>query len=529
MKKRIFSLYNILFFVLVLVGLSYVWGQKFFLTSDGPTHVYNSKILLDLLEGQDFDFYSQFYRFSFSFFPNWFTHASLILLQLFLNPVLAEKVLVSVYIVVFPVSFVFALKQFSERISFLSLLIFPFVFHFVFYYGFYNFCFSIAFAFLFIGCWKKYRDKKLWLQVVCLFPLSLLVYLTHIFGWFIIAIVLGGIFAAELTARLFQRRQISVSALLQHWSAPFLAGLLPVFLSLVFMQNHSGETQYYPETPERLWAAFIHLEMLVLWGDKTEFFLASLIVGVLLFATVAAIVLRIKHKIKMSGVDGFIIAAVLFSLVYFLQPKPLFLGGFWLGRMSWPGWLLLLFWLSVQGFPTVLNRAFAWLGVMIFVCMSAIRYPYQHKSSDGVEDYLSALKHIPAHSTILPLSFSHVGIDEFGLPVNNYRMQFQHAFDYGGAIKPLINFANYEATTTWFPVQWKKSCNSFNLLGNIEGNPQSVNLSGFENSGCGYKIDYVVTWCMNEQHILNTPLNKAYVLVYTSPGRRTKLWKKTAL
>ena len=139
MKKRIFSLYNILFFVLVLVGLSYVWGQKFFLTSDGPTHVYNSKILLDLLRGQDFDFYSQFYRFSFSFFPNWFTHASLVLLQLFLNPVLAEKVLVSVYIVVFPVSFVFAVKQFSSSISFLSLLILLWVLQFLFQHCF---CFS---------------------------------------------------------------------------------------------------------------------------------------------------------------------------------------------------------------------------------------------------------------------------------------------------------------------------------------------------------------------------------------------------
>ena len=528
MKKQLFSLYSILFGLLLILGLTYIWGQKFFLTSDGPTHVYNSKILLDYLCGENTDFYSRFYQISFSFFPNWFTHASLLLFQIFLTPVLAEKVLVSIYVIMFPVSFLFLVKQFSSRISFLSLLIFPFVFHFVFYYGFYNFCFSIAFAFLFIGFWKRNRDKKIGLQLVCLLPLSFLAYLTHIFSWFVIGVVLSCIFVIELIARLFQRKQISFAEIIQGWLAPFLSGLLPALLSLLFIQNHSGEAQYYPETIQRLWEAFIHLEMLVLWGNKTEFFFAALIVATLLFAGVTTIFVKIKNKSALRGQDGFIAAALFFTLLYFLQPKPLFLAGFWIGRMSWIGWLLLLVWLCVQDFPKVINNVFALLGTLIFVGLTFIRYPYQQKSSDGVEDYLSVLNNISMHATILPLSFSLCGLDESGLPINTYRHQFQHAFDYAGALKPLINFANYEATTTWFPVQWKQSCNSFELLGNIEGNPQSVNLNGFEKTECPYQIDYVVTWCMNEDQAFNLSIRKNYNLVSVSPSGRTKLWKKSA-
>lgn len=527
-KKQLFSLYNILFGLLLVLGLTYIWGQKFFLTSDGPTHVYNSKILLDYLRGENMDFYSRFYEISLSFFPNWFTHASLLLLQTFLNPVLAEKVLVSIYVVMFPISFLFLVKQFTTRISFISLLIFPFVFHFVFYYGFYNFCFSIAFAFLFIGCWKKNRSKKIWQQLVYLLPLSLLVYLTHIFGWFIIGGVLGGIFLAELMDSLLPYRRTSFAKLLQHWLAPFISGLLPTLFSLLFIQTHSAEAQYYPETIQRLWQAFVRLEMLVLWGDKTEFFFTSLIAATLLFGTATTVVLKIKNKRALGGPDGFIIAAALFTLLYFLQPKPLFLAGFWIGRMSWIGWLLLLVWLSVQNIPRVINYGFALLGIFIFVGLIFIRYPYQQKSAEGVKDYLSVLNKIPAHVTILPLSFSHGGQDDSGLPINVYRHQFQHAFDYAGAFKPLINFANYEATTSWFPVQWKQACNSFELLGDIEGNPQWVNLNGFEKTECGYKIDYVVTWCMNEREAFNLSIQKNYNLVATSPSGRTKLWKKTA-
>src|SRR4051812_29481600 len=74
---------------------------------------------------------------------------------------------------------------------------FSFCLSFPVYYGFYNYCFSIPFAFLFIGSWMKFREARLLKQSLVLFPVSFLLFITHIFGWFVAGIFLASAFLIE--------------------------------------------------------------------------------------------------------------------------------------------------------------------------------------------------------------------------------------------------------------------------------------------------------------------------------------------
>lgn len=63
-----------LFISLIIIFLTPIWGNKYFLTQDGPSHLYNSKILLDFVTSNNLEFYKEYYIVNKQLFPNWFSH-----------------------------------------------------------------------------------------------------------------------------------------------------------------------------------------------------------------------------------------------------------------------------------------------------------------------------------------------------------------------------------------------------------------------------------------------------------------------
>ncbi len=513
-------------FLLMLLNLTYIWQQPYFLTSDGPTHLYNSKMLLDILSGEHKDFYLSYYNLQLHADPNWFTHIALAALQTIFAPHIAEKILMSAYVLLLPLAFFYITKLFHVEHSTLVALVFPFTFHFLFYYGFFNYCLAICFALFFVAAWKAVYQKSISLQLLILLPLSLLVYSTHIIGWLLAAAMLAGIF---ITAP-----KQNLKAFRQSWLPVTIAAIPPIVLSLYFALSHTADAQHYPRTFTELWQATNTLQVLNIF-DSAESKLS--LVLVLLFSLLAITVLYSRSRVGFYLIqqDGFLIAGIALLLLYFVQPAFISMGGFWIGRFSWLPWLMLLIWLATQSYSKALTIIITLIVSLVTVAQWWVRYPYQQKVSKAEADYLSAAEHIPAGSIILPLSFAHNGLDEKLQPITSDKSLFLHAFDYCGTTKPIINLANFEATTGWFPLQWKERCNPFDSIGrnnNIEGSPPDVLLTALEAPPCNVKIDYVITWCMdqnftscNQWQILNQQLLNGYDLIYTSPSNRTKLWK----
>lgn len=93
-------LQDLLFAVLLIVHLVPLWAFEYFPSQDGPAHLYNASII-DNYAREEFAFYREFYTLEHRWGVNWLIHLILAgLLELF--PLLtAEKVLLTIYAVLF--------------------------------------------------------------------------------------------------------------------------------------------------------------------------------------------------------------------------------------------------------------------------------------------------------------------------------------------------------------------------------------------------------------------------------------------
>ena len=104
---------RILTTILILAHLVPLWQSKYFLTGDGPCHLYNSRILLDHVKDADTEFYANFYALNSSPDPNWFTHISLAALLFVFPPWLAEKL----FLTAFALLFLFGAKKLVQLLQ----------------------------------------------------------------------------------------------------------------------------------------------------------------------------------------------------------------------------------------------------------------------------------------------------------------------------------------------------------------------------------------------------------------------------
>ena len=98
----------------------------------------------------------------------------------FLPILVAEKVLLSGYVILLPISMRYALRTIRPDAGFLAILAFPFVYNFLFHMGFYNFSYSLAMFFFVVGYWLKYREGFTPRKTVVLTILALVLYSCHI-------------------------------------------------------------------------------------------------------------------------------------------------------------------------------------------------------------------------------------------------------------------------------------------------------------------------------------------------------------
>src|SRR5262245_53232457 len=93
----------VLFALLLLVEVAPIWWFEYFPSSDGPSHIENATILLRYHD-PDWAFVRDFYTISTRPDPNWLGHLLLAGLIGFVPPLIAEKILLTGYVVLLPVS-----------------------------------------------------------------------------------------------------------------------------------------------------------------------------------------------------------------------------------------------------------------------------------------------------------------------------------------------------------------------------------------------------------------------------------------
>ena len=111
------------FYVFLVINLLPILVFKFFPTVDGPAHLYNSRLIIELL-GQNslLDNYFIFNEIA----PNWLGHILLSFFQLLFPAYIAEKCLLLIYFIGFPVSFRAFIKIQPDHNNTLIYFVFPF-------------------------------------------------------------------------------------------------------------------------------------------------------------------------------------------------------------------------------------------------------------------------------------------------------------------------------------------------------------------------------------------------------------------
>ena len=100
--------WRVLFVLLLVVHLAPVWIFRFFPSQDGPSHLYNARLLTEMLEPANFQV-RLFFEYSAALHPNLLAHVLLAALQLVVSPLVAEKLLLSLIVALFPLSLAYLL------------------------------------------------------------------------------------------------------------------------------------------------------------------------------------------------------------------------------------------------------------------------------------------------------------------------------------------------------------------------------------------------------------------------------------
>jgi len=537
-KSNFLLIEKILFITLIIISLIPIWQSKYFLTQDGPSHLYNSKVLLDYITSNNVNLYNKYYYMNPQLEPNWFGHLALAFLLLLLPSFLAEKVFLSLYVVLFPILLRSLLRVINKNSIFLSYLGFPFLYHFTFQLGFYNFSFSILFFLLGVRYWMKHQSAFSCKKLLIFAFLLLLLYFTHPVGYIysLAAIVLFLITAFFITLSNHWKQLLPILREYSDRSLMVLLALLPsLVLLLEYFYRKGLHSISNPQALNGLYHDFFALTSLVLLNDR-EVPWAIATSGLFGLIFIYAIIQKIRLK-SFSESDAFFLLFLMALSTYFKQPTAIAGGIIFTVRLQLLPYLMLIPWFSTLNFDVRLKKFIVASVCVIFTTLIMLRIPEYQKIGKAVKEYVSVAPYIEDRSTVLPLSFCHFGKTDRGEIIANKIALFLHAADYIGTQRSLILLGNYEGNTDIFPIIWRQDKNPFIYISSsanegIENQPPSVDFATYSQR-TGGTVDYVITWCLDNQY-LDHPYTKSvleqlrrnYTLIYSSENNLAKLYKK---
>lgn len=534
-----------IFYLLLLAAVLPVWSGRFFVTGDGPCHVYNARVLLDFMRGAHIDFYDPFYWLNRHFEPNWFSHLWLAFLQLFLAPETAEKVFVSGYVLLFGLGLRYLIRQINPESGFLSTFGLLLAWHYLLQSGFYNYACSIALFFWVCGYWLQHRRRMTPARALAWALLWLALYSAHPMGLVFAGLFVGCNILWESGWRI--RRDGWKAGALHGWSqtqTAFLPALPMLTLFVEYLYRKPWPTGANTESLWDVWYQLYNLNLLITMSTSERDTVHA--IGYILVAiTLAAVFFRFKkqpspqpidHITPITHIDHILLFTAIALWLYFRQAGAQSLELMMPQRMQLFPWLGVLLWSAGAYFPKWARQLTLLLAIVAMGILLAHRIPVHRKASDLVENYMTCLPHINDRSVILVLNYDFNGRDMEGREIANRNWLFMHAADYIGAYRPAIMSDNYEALRYYFPLIWRWDRDMFRITNkegmNFDNRPPRADFIDFKKRSEGYDLHYVLLLSPREHfsehpytYEIREQLNAAYEPVYTSPAGKAELWR----
>jgi len=453
---------SILFLFLVLLNLVPIWLVRYLPTQDGPIHLSIANVLLHYGDPAA-SVFREYYDLNLILHPNWIAYFILLPLLSLFSPAVAEKLFVSFYVVLFPLSFwylVRAIKGASLRPPF---LIVPFILNYTLLMGFYNFTTSFITLFLTLGYWFRHRTSFTPFRFLAFSSLSLLLCLSHLFS-FLAALAIIFIMTPLLIRE--ESSHATGRTVLQRIRDSYATTLV------AFLPGLSLTVQYLVQqglSPDIIKAVGWRLQGLagigaILALDKLTILTGAAMAFVLLVLGARAIHQKVRTK-EWDARDGPLLLALLFVGIYMVGPDALAHGGFILHRLNLLSCILVLLWLELQPASPGFWRGTVVGTVVITIALVGIQSRKFLELGRHYDEYLSASAHIEPNSTVLPLMSWDDSLHPTKADPLAWRIHpFLHAAAYISAERHVIALENFQAKETYFPIKYHPSTNPYTYL-----------------------------------------------------------------
>ena len=516
---------SLLFGALLILHLALVWAFPFLPTQDGPGHQAVAFILRQY-DRPEAGLLRQYYLPNREALPNWFIFFLMSKALGFLSVPMAEKVLVSAYVLLLPLSARYALRAVDPRSTFLAVLAFPFIYNFLFQMGFFNFCWSLPAFFFTVGYWLKRPEKQSLLRILRLALLLLWVYFCHPVT---LVVTVACLWALAGWRFLLDRRQGLWKGFRAWLLGPLLASLPALILMASFVGRRTGaKISFLP-----LWVKVKHLAALYSLASVSRWTIPLAALLALLFYALAFLGLRSRRWRPFTVADGLLLAVLVAVVAFFTAPTDLAGGAFVNHRLNLFPFLILILWLGTFEHPAGRRRVIQVAAAGIAVAFLGLFAWMYARVDEGLSQIAAAGDHVEPDRTLLFLSYAHQGEGPDGQPLVFRTEPFVHAGGYIAARKRLVDLSLYEANENYFPILYRPTLNPFlhlsvGLLG-IEGTPPRVEILAYPQR-TGGRVDYVLIWGLPQDRSpagvgLLRQLEEGYEETWVSPHREVRLLK----
>ena len=482
MKTRLLSVGYVTVIVLLVVHLLPVWGFKYFPTQDGASHIYNAYVLKEYHQHENYRL-REVYKLNLTLFPNWTSHALLLLLLYIFPPLICEKIVLTLCIGLLPLSLFYFLNSVQKRNIVFGLVGFLYAYNYLLHMGFYNFVLSMSLFFFTLGYWWRVKDSLRVPNMIILYILLLATYFTHYHSYALLIMsltffalygsvsdVLHGVWGYKEPSQPPMHR-FRGSVIKFKLTLIFLIGLIPAYVILFSYYFYLSSTHGNDGDHKGfawLMDYFFSMKSLVSFRDDHV-----LIGQVLLMLFAIAFVLTVISRIRqyhhsesneqgertwtrvVTQMDGFLLMAILITAMYFIAPWSGYSGGWINDRFHLYIFLVLLPFFAVNlhryvnyGVAGVIIALSLWhLGYNVHTYTLLNRDITNALSLDGMDEKDTILTSEPGEWG----GFS----DSLGFQPK-YVEPFGHLECLLATHKGIGYLDNYEANTDHFPLQYKQ-------------------------------------------------------------------------
>lgn len=466
-----------LFYALVVLNLSLVFKFGNFPTIDGPSHLYNARIINELWFNNN-EMLRDYFTFNPTPEPNWTGHFLLALLMQIFNASTSEKILLGAYVLILPISYRNLMSKIAAEKVLLSYFIFPLTFTMLFFFGFYNF--SIGLALLFVSLnyvVRNYHHINSPGKTMMFFLLQLACYFSHIIIFSLLWLCIFLWLSTEIFSKINHQNSLKVILKKQEKSFNFvlISSVLPFILVLCYFVTHpmASKGATYVEF-NILMEWLITMRSKIMFVTEKEVIYTSWLF-ILFFAFLGmALNGRFNQRIAMPHFrswnsigellklylfknDMWFVIAVIMLILYFVLPDANKNGSMISIRFSLLFYLFMILWMASGNF----SKKMQWI---LILCIVFIQFKLHQYYSDTLKTLNSKIKDcksmqalIKPNSVVLPIDFS-----KDWLAV--------HHANIIGADKPLVILQNYECQVGYFPLLWNESKIPQITLGYLKNN-----------------------------------------------------------